>query len=132
MHVYRFCIGADKVFILGCNTLLLDIWFLRFQDKVIVLNHHEQNAQGCVTSQKNRHLKVTNMKYEVTTSLNYTSLQLHELNARFLFIYVYIMFLLHVSAYLTPSSGITYMLFTQKHLLLHSCYLWYSGWVRNM
>jgi len=77
MQVYRFCISVDKVFIVGCNTLLLDIWFLRFQDKVIVLNHQEQNAQGCVTSQKNRHLEVTNEQYEVTMSLNYTFLQLH-------------------------------------------------------
>lgn len=60
----------DKVFIVGCNTLLLDIWFLRFQDKVIVLNCQVQNDQGYVTSQKNRHVKIMNMKYEVTTSLN--------------------------------------------------------------
>jgi len=70
MQVYRFCISVDKVFIVGCNTLLLDIWFLRFQDKVIVLNCQVQNAQGYVTFQKNRHIKVMNMKYEVTTSLN--------------------------------------------------------------
>lgn len=127
MQVYRFRISADKVFIVGCNTVLLDIWFLRFQDKVIVLNHQEQNAQGCLTSQKNRRLKLTNMKYEVTTSLNYTSLQLHQLNAHFLFIYIYAMFLVHVLAYFTPSSGITYMFLAQKHLLLHNYYLWYSG-----
>jgi hypothetical protein len=126
MQVYRFCSSADKVFIVGCNTLFLDIWFLRFQDKVIVLNHQEQNAQGCVTSQKNRHIKVTNMKCEVTMSLNYTPLQLHQLNALFLFIYICTMFLVHVSAYLTPYSGITYVFLTQKHLL-HSYYLWYSG-----
>jgi hypothetical protein len=70
MQVYRFCISVDKVFIVGCNTLLLDIWFLRFQDKVNVLNCQVQNAQEYVTSQKNRHLKVMNMKYEVTTSMN--------------------------------------------------------------
>jgi len=126
MQVYRFCFSTDKVFIVGCNTVLLDIWFLRFQDKVTVLNHQEQNAQDCVTSQKNRHPKVTNVKYEVTTSLNYTSLQLCQLNAHFLFIYICTMFFVHVSAYLTPSSGITYVFLTQKHLL-HSYYLWYSG-----
>lgn len=127
MQVYMFCISADKVFIVGCSTVLLGIWFLIFQDKVIVLNHQEQSAQGCVKSQKNRHLKVTNMKYEVTMSLNYTSLQLHQINAHFLFIYIYTMFLVHVSAYLSPSSRITYGFLTQKHLFLYSCYLWYSS-----
>jgi len=36
-------------------------------------------------------------------------------------------FLLHVSAYLTPSSGRTYELITQNHVLFRSSCLWHSG-----
>jgi hypothetical protein len=53
-----------------CDTVLLDIWFLSFQDRVIVLNDQEQNAHGCVTSKKNKIPHVKNMRYEVITSLN--------------------------------------------------------------
>jgi hypothetical protein len=50
MQVFRFCISVDEAFIVGCDNVFLDIWFLRFQDKVIVLDHQGPNSQGCVTS----------------------------------------------------------------------------------
>ena len=44
-----------------------------------------------------------------------TSLQIHQLNWRLLYItYLYHTFLLHVSMYLTPSSGRTYKFLTPK------------------
>ena len=47
----------------------------------------------------------------------------------FYLLHIYTMSLLHVSVCLTPSSGRTYVFLTQKHLLLRSYYVWYSGCV---
>ena len=58
------------------------------------------------------------------------SLQLHQLNAIFIYlIHIYYVCLLHVLVHLTPPSGRIYVFLTQNYLLLHSCCLCFIGCV---